>query len=395
MNRLDIFRNAGLFYTAAFPILTVFLLIKPGIDPNWVFTLFLYILCLIFFRRLKLALFYWTIPVSILFLTELTYRIAYFGQNGIKEALYSLPAPPDLELGWWRYSNIGPSIYPRNFTTYLRGSKTHFNSNGFRDLETPKTKGPNTIRVLVFGGSITMGEGVSKSNRFTDQLEKILSLEFPNKKVEVVNFGLSGYGNEGIIDVFKKISKEYSADFMLISDIQFLIQKDRIRKSSEEYSSILAQFTDTKRDQFTYLEKLHSIFNRPDQLFFVSSSLRSRLHLNSIESTAIPPFVDLAQFKESLLYYFAKIRAESTDNISVVFIREPRYQKIKVTNQELAFEIAKKFNINIIDTNSNNYPKEIIQRVISANEWHPNAQLHQIYAESISQQLIKSIKLNR
>jgi len=75
---------------------------------------------------------------------------------------------------------------------YTWGHRVVNNRFGFRerDFQTPKPEG--VFRVMVLGDSFTWGVGIANRQRYTDQLEKILQERYPDRRIEVLNFGVSG-----------------------------------------------------------------------------------------------------------------------------------------------------------------------------------------------------------
>ena len=78
------------------------------------------------------------------------------------------------------------------------------------------TKSKNTIRIGTFGDSFTFGDEVKKTGSFPYQLQKLFNQKFPNKKVEILNFGISGTSFQEQFFLWKKYAKSYSLDYILI-----------------------------------------------------------------------------------------------------------------------------------------------------------------------------------
>lgn len=106
------------------------------------------------------------------------------------------------------------------------------NSRGFRDDEWSKEKPSNTIRIAVLGDSFTEAAQVAKEERFTELLEMHLANQnaFRGKKVEVMNFGTSGYGTTQQLMTWRHDVKPYAVDYVVLA---FLTGND-IRNNSEK-----------------------------------------------------------------------------------------------------------------------------------------------------------------
>lgn len=117
---------------------------------------------------------------------------------------------PDQQLIW----RLTP-----NQKTYTKFGKkpVYINSVGLRDREFEKTKPTGTFRVLVLGNSCTYGWGVGQEDTYSKILEKQLSNNYPSKKVEVINGGVTGYSIAQELEYLKSDGKEWTPDMVLIS----------------------------------------------------------------------------------------------------------------------------------------------------------------------------------
>ncbi|HYJ47212.1 MAG TPA: SGNH/GDSL hydrolase family protein, partial [Pyrinomonadaceae bacterium] len=120
---------------------------------------------------------------------------------------------PDLERG----NALRPNAegwYRKEGTTYVL-----INSQGLRDREHTKEKPPNTVRIAVLGDSYAEALQVPMENAFWAVMEKKLEgcPEFAGKSVEVINFGVSGYGTAQELITLQKQVWDYSPDIVLLA----------------------------------------------------------------------------------------------------------------------------------------------------------------------------------
>lgn len=66
------------------------------------------------------------------------------------------------------------------------------NRFGFREREFVTPKPPHVYRIMVIGDSLTWGTGLSEEERYSNRLEALLSSKYPDKEIEVLNFGAGG-----------------------------------------------------------------------------------------------------------------------------------------------------------------------------------------------------------
>src|SRR5262249_4655824 len=96
----------------------------------------------------------------------------------------------DRDTGW--------ALRPNTEGWYIGEDKSYIkiNSDGMRDVEHRLEKAPHMLRVAVLGDSYAEGFNVQFDETFAAVLEKDLARCPGNagKKVEVLNFGCTGYG---------------------------------------------------------------------------------------------------------------------------------------------------------------------------------------------------------
>ena len=93
----------------------------------------------------------------------------------------------DKDLGW-----INRPHYEAKVRWPHRVTLDKINSQGMRDYEYPYQKGKDVFRIAVLGCSRTYGYGVNMEETYSKVLESMLNEK--HKKVEVLNFGVNGYG---------------------------------------------------------------------------------------------------------------------------------------------------------------------------------------------------------
>ncbi len=110
-------------------------------------------------------------------------------------------------------------------------SLVQVNSEGLRDRERTKAKPPNTLRVAVLGDSFTEAIHVPVEQTFWSKLERKLGnceAIKGRKNVEVINFGVQGYGTAQELILLRKKVWDYSPDIVILA---FFIGNDVINNS--------------------------------------------------------------------------------------------------------------------------------------------------------------------
>src|SRR5229473_3335943 len=99
------------------------------------------------------------------------------------------------------------------------GSDVRVNSDGWRDREHTKAKPADTVRIAVLGDSFAEAMHVPMEQTFWSLLERKLQdcNAFPGKKVEVINFGVSGYGTAQELLTLRQKVWDYSPDIVMLA----------------------------------------------------------------------------------------------------------------------------------------------------------------------------------
>jgi len=104
--------------------------------------------------------------------------------------------------------------YQREGESYVR-----INSDGLRDREHSKTKPAGTVRIAVLGDSFAEAMHLPMEQTFWSLLERKLEEcnAFPGKHVEVINFGVSGYGTAQELMTLRQKVWDYSPDMVILA----------------------------------------------------------------------------------------------------------------------------------------------------------------------------------
>ena len=115
----------------------------------------------------------------------------------------------------------GYSLWPGAEGRYRREGAAHvrINSDGLRDREHSKSKPANTLRVAVVGDSYAEAFQVEREKAFWSVLEANLRdcPALAGREVEVINFGVSGYGTAQELLTLREKVWDYSPDVVLLA----------------------------------------------------------------------------------------------------------------------------------------------------------------------------------
>lgn len=122
------------------------------------------------------------------------------------------------------------------------------NSQGLRDREHTETKPDGVYRIAVLGDSYAEAVHVDMADTFWSSLESNLSKcpVFADHQVEVINFGVSGYGTAQQLITLRRHVWKYSPDMVLLAFFQGNDVEDNSRSLTE---NIYRPFYNLKEDK--------------------------------------------------------------------------------------------------------------------------------------------------
>ncbi len=93
------------------------------------------------------------------------------------------------------------------------------NSQGLRDREHAVAKPPGTVRIAILGDSFAEALSVPAESAFWAVLERELNAckAFGDKRVEIINFGVSGYGTADELLTLRYRAWKYAPDIVLLA----------------------------------------------------------------------------------------------------------------------------------------------------------------------------------
>lgn len=115
----------------------------------------------------------------------------------------------DEALGW----KLRPGFTERVHRGYRVTTET-INEDGWRDRRYPKQKPPGTYRIAVIGCSRTYGLGVDAHESYPKQLEDLFAEA--GSDVEVLNFGVNGYGLSQMTLNYEHRVRDYAPDLVIL-----------------------------------------------------------------------------------------------------------------------------------------------------------------------------------
>lgn len=167
---------------------------------------------------------------------------------------------PDPDFGW----KLRPSA-----TTRLRWESYDYsvrsNSLGFPGPDAPVQREPGSVRLLTTGDAFTSAEGVDTEQAWPRLLETRLAEALSSRKVDALNFAVTGYGPNQYLRVVEKFAPIYRPDLVIVeffvNDFSDVLDTDQSiassigfsRPSPEGWRSVL------RLENFRGWAKLHAV----------------------------------------------------------------------------------------------------------------------------------------
>jgi hypothetical protein len=140
---------------------------------------------------------------------------AIIGEVALRVAGFSYPEFYQLD------ESRGYALRPGMAGWYRKEGEAYvqINSDGLHDRGHSKRKPDNTLRIAVIGDSYPEALPVSASEAFWGVMERKLQEcgDFAGRKIEVINFGVSGYGTAQELITLREHVWDYSPDVVMLT----------------------------------------------------------------------------------------------------------------------------------------------------------------------------------
>lgn len=144
-----------------------------------------------------------------------------------------------------------PKSVSGRYTTTEFSTLVQFNQSGFRDSDWPEEKSADVFRIAVLGDSYVEGAQVERHELLTSRLQHyLLDPQFLASvgahKVEVLNFGVSGYGTTQQLLLLQSQVFMFSPDLVILA----LLTGNDVRNNSIELEQGTRDWTKAMRPYF-------------------------------------------------------------------------------------------------------------------------------------------------
>lgn len=297
-----------------------------------------------------------------LFLAECGVRYYWYGINGFSYVqLNSFKALGRSGLLQKADDNVILWELQPKLDTLFKFAPFSTNSAGMRDKEYSLDKPANTKRIAVIGDSFAMGAGVSDTENYPALLEQKFTAEEGDGKVEVLNFGVGGYNLVNYEAVLRKKAMQYDPDLIIIG---FCGGNDFLLPSPEQLEGKLR-----------LKPSLEMFYRSHLRVFFKQRAQKKDRAKNQIP---FPSESELAYMRE----YFQRILDLSrSEKIPVVMVYYSLIAKPEVI--DFMQQFAASMEMPFVNAGVSIEALPLGEKIIHPLDAHPNAMVHQVYADNI------------
>lgn len=273
------------------------------------------------------------------------------------------------------------------------------NKDGIRDEVYAQLKAKNTYRIAAVGDSCTFGMAVDLRDTWPKQLESELRRSHPS--VEVINFGVMGYGASQEAELIREKVLGYAPDLIVIgyslNDIGILSRERTVLSTYRGYNSFMTS-------GIGFIDK----FLGRSRLYLL---LKNRFYLKKTKADTKPPrysrdgqkvlkmgyngfLFNAYQEPENwnrLLAAFADIRLATSPRVPVLIAIYPELQNLRQYPfsplHEIVKKLAEQHGFAALDPLADFLPYEIQAVRVSAANAHPNQLGNKIFSHAIANYL--------
>lgn len=287
-------------------------------------------------------------------------------------------------------------------------TKIIINSQGFRDREFNRVKSNNSYRIAILGDSLIAGLEVDLNDTVAKKLEKLLN-NYQNNNVEVINFGVPGFGTDHEYLYLKNKVLQFQPDLIIFSfnpnDLDDL-------KASGIIDNNISHLTFKKIDGGNiYLEKLKTFANNVYltnylyqtylyKIYKKGSNFQDQLFIAQFDQERLnPSLIKQLQLVINLILISKEIAQKNNADFLFLISTDPqtlaKYSKLNTTENEInsVFTTLIKNNdihyLDLLPIFLNEIQSD--KNIYFAGDVHLNQYGHEIMANALNKYIMKNL----
>ena len=176
------------------------------------------------------------------------------------------------------------------------------NADGMRERRCAVQKPPDTFRIVCIGDSICAGFQVSPDERFSTRLERLLNLHYatPNRRFEVLNFGVTGYNITQTVENLRVRAMKYDPDAIF-----YAYCLNDPQEYSYEFERLAAKVTTAQRNYFDPMRSGKAWLVRHSRLYVLGRYLWQTQTLSGNKRRPVRPDIQFLRLRsDTFAEYF-------------------------------------------------------------------------------------------
>ncbi len=317
---------------------------------------------------------------------------------------------------YFKYYNFLKPALEYNKGTLTWGHLVRKNKLNYRDKDFEIPKPDSLFRIMVLGDSFTWGAGLGEHERYSNRLDSLLKIEFPNKNIEVVNFGRSasstiqekdsllkhidnvnpnlivvGFCSNDLQPICEGYSKELDKFTQRWSGLE---QKIRINFSAIRINylgNFLANGIYKLGEKFgslpTYTEAENRCYDKTSENWKIFGSALKQIYSTSEKHHCLKPIFCSFISMNAIKFPNQKLPQKEEADLQ---IRKSWYKQVGAEANDIGFtaiDYEKEIEVNVAN-------KTITENnvAVSPLDGHPSKELNVIYAQELFKQVKQQLK---
>jgi lysophospholipase L1-like esterase len=266
----------------------------------------------------------------------------------------------------------------------LRPSTRLANSLGFHDIERQLAKPSGTYRIAAVGDSVTMQDGLPMEELYVSVLQQLLNARRPEARVEVLNFGVTGYGPRQELALLRMRILDFAPDLVLW---QFHDNDGADPMRGNADGSLVAYYSRPRSRLLWWVSRRLTAWDR--SLFVRREGLQQ----------VRPELVEQLYHWDEVGELFREVARLTADRGIPVFLflypswpNDTRWQRYSDRGLEIHRRLTERFRslgfavLDLLPLLQQEDPSSL--RLSSTDPWHPSARGHRWIAERLAAWLL-------
>lgn len=266
------------------------------------------------------------------------------------------------------------------------------NEMGFRDSEHPLAKPDGLVRIAFIGDSYTFGQGVPRTERYSERIADRLQSGYRDASVEMLNFGRPGASVSDVLHIFEGAALPFAPDIVVYG---FVLNDFSDRPTDRAFRELRDQLLEQHRRRFPWLRALGGRLRTAavlDRLLFDTTSGIEEAQLEFLRGL----YRDGDRFQGRLHVLDRLSRSMSRDSLLGVVVLMPYFLPDEADldfyrrAREIVRQAAERPRMEFVEVLPALTDRPYYDWWVSADDHHPNAAAHAVIADLVARRILEA-----